>query len=79
MNLSEKLTNENFIHSKQNLNITINYFQLLKNSILIITNKYKIIHFLELINKGSYLIRGEWKFSKSFSPFTYFKNYSKKQ
>jgi len=78
MNLSEKLTNENFIHSKQNLNDTINYFPLLKNSILIITNNFKIVHFLELINKASYFIIGEWKLSKLFSPLTYFKNYSKK-
>lgn len=78
MNSSEKLTNENFIHSKQNLNDTINYFPLFKNSILIITNNFKIIHFLELINKASYLVRGEWKVSKLFYPIAYFKNYSKK-
>jgi len=78
MNSSEKLTNENFIHSKQNLNDTINYFPLFKNSNLIITNNFKIIHFLELINKASYLVRGEWKVSKLFYPITYFKNYSKK-
>tara|TARA_B100001094_G_scaffold209097_1_gene203033 strand:- start:825 stop:1781 length:957 start_codon:yes stop_codon:yes gene_type:complete len=78
MNLSKKLTSENIIHSKQNLKDTINYFPLLKNSILIITNKFKIIHFLELINKANYEIRGEWKLSKLFYPVSYFKNYSKK-
>ena len=78
MNLSKKLTSENIIHSKQNLKDTINYFPLLKNSILIITNKFEIIHFLELINKANYEIRGEWKLSKLFYPVSYFKNYSKK-
>ena len=76
--LSKKLTSENFIHSKQNLKDTINYFPLLKHSILIITNKFKIIHFLELINKAYYLIKGEWKLSRLFYPVIYFKNYSKK-
>ena len=78
INLSKKLTSENFIHSKQNLKDTINYFPLLKHSILIITNKFKIIHFLELINKAYYLIKGEWKLSRLFYPVVYFKNYSKK-
>jgi ADP-heptose:LPS heptosyltransferase len=78
INFSKKLTNENFIHSKQNLKDTINYFPLLKHSILIITNKFKVIHFLELINKAYYLIKGEWKLSRVFYPVIYFKNYSKK-
>ena len=78
MNLSKKLTTENFIQSKQNLNDSMNYFPLLKHSILIITNKFNIIHFLELINKGSYLITEELKLSKIFYPSTYFENYSKK-
>jgi ADP-heptose:LPS heptosyltransferase len=78
INFSKKLTNENFIHSKQNLKDTINYFPLLKHSILIITNKFKVIHFLELINKAYYLIKGEWKLSRVFYPVFYFKNYSKK-
>tara|TARA_A100001011_G_scaffold61069_1_gene60974 strand:- start:1256 stop:2212 length:957 start_codon:yes stop_codon:yes gene_type:complete len=78
INLSKKLTSENFIHSKQNLKDTINYFPLIKHSILIITNKFKIIHFLELINKAYYLIKGKWKLSRLFYPVIYFKNYSKK-
>ncbi|MAJ50754.1 MAG: hypothetical protein CMB82_03955 [Flammeovirgaceae bacterium] len=75
---SEKITRENFIHSKQDLNKAIANFPLLNHSSLIVTNKLRVIPFLSLINKPYYLIRDRKILLKLFDPIKYFKGFTKK-
>ncbi|MDA7777999.1 hypothetical protein N8902_01865 [Flavobacteriaceae bacterium] len=78
LNSSEKLTRENFIHNKQNLNSTIANFTLLNHSSLIVTNKLRNTPFLDLINKPYYIVKEKKVLLKLLYPIPYFNKLTKK-